>query len=765
MLTGMFRRLLISGLLASAAVSTHAGGLPASTFFGGVGSDDASAIVRAADGSVYIAGTTFSTNVPTHAGAYDAVANGGSDIFIARFDSGLSNLLAATFLGGGADDGARALAIDAAGRVVVAGFTFSTNFPTSLSAHDAAYGGAGDAFVAVFDAGLSNLLASTFLGSADYDDAFALAADNSTNVYVAGVTGSTNFPTAGAPPFDAAYNLARDAFVSRLNSNLSVLSASTFLGGNGLDQAFALRWDPAGQVVVAGTTASTNFPTSVGAYDTTRSSANDLFAARLSADLTSLATSTYVGPADSIGAAGLGIDALGRVYVGCRTSGTGFPVTVGAYDTSANGGADIGVALLSSDLSTLVASTLLGGSDDDSLYALIVESTGSICIAGSSRSANFPVTPGPVDGRFAGGVFNADALVARLNATLTSLSAATFVRGGSGDDTVRSLVTDGVGGVYMAGGTVASDFPTSPWSYDSSFNGVVDGFASRLTLLPDNQHGVDFDGDGRTDFVVFDVSRLVWNLLRTTSGYLQQQFGFAGVLPIQGDYDGDGRLDFAVYAPSSGNWYISRTTAGFLIQQFGFGTVTPVPADYDGDGKTDFAVYDRVAGMWYIFRTTEGFLLQQFGFGSVVPVPADYDEDGRADIGVFDSKTGNWFLLRSRAGFTITQFGFGGVAPVPADYDGDGQVDIAVYHRAGAGWYLMQSRAGFKSQQFGLGNVVPVPSDYDGDGHVDLGVYDLTSGYWRLLESRVGSEAIQFGYGGAVPVLNQYWMNRAFGFP
>ncbi|MFH0907144.1 MAG: VCBS repeat-containing protein [bacterium] len=761
----MVLRNLIVTLLVCAVVPARAGGLPASTFFGGAGSDDASAIARAADGSVFIAGTTSSTNLPTHAGAFDAIANGGSDVFIAKFDGGLSNLLAATFLGGALDDGARALAIDAAGRIVVAGTTFSTNFPTSPAAQDATYGGAGDAFVAVFDAGLSNLLASTFLGGLGNDDAFALAADDATNVYVAGVTGSTNFPTAGAPPFDATHNSARDAFVSRLNANLSVLSASTFLGGNGLDQAFALQWDPVGQIVVAGATASTNFPTSAGAYDTTRNSANDLFAARLSADLTGLAASTYVGPADSIGAAGLGLDTSGRVYVACRTSVAGYPVTAGAFDTTANGGADIGVSLLSSDLSTLVASTLLGGSSEDSLYSLIVEDGGTVCVAGSSRSPDFPVTPGPVDGRYAGTVFNTDAVASRFNSSLTALLASTCLRGNGGDDTARALSADGAGGVYIAGGTAAVDFPVTPWAYDSSFNGMVDAFAGKLTLTHDNMQGVDFDGDGRTDPVVFDTARLIWYLLRTSSGFLEQQFGFGGVIPVQGDYDGDGRLDFAVYAPSSGNWHISRTTAGFLIRQFGFGSVTPVPADYDGDGKTDVAVYDRWSGTWYIFRTTEGFLIRQFGFGSVIPVPADYDEDGKADIAVFDPSMGDWYLLRSRAGFTIAQFGFNGVTPVPADYDGDGQADIAVYHRASANWYLLQSRAGFKTRPFGLGSVVPVPSDYDGDSHADIGVYDLTSGYWRLLESRVGNEAVQFGYSGAVPILNQYWINRAFGFP
>lgn len=107
----------------------------------------------------------------------------------------------------------------------MAGSTGSSDFPTTHGAYDTAYnGGDWDAFVSKFDAGLTSLLASTFLGGMRYDFAYSIAIDSSGNVYVAGLTYSLDFPTtAGA--YDTAYNpggpYGGDAFLSKLDSYLS----------------------------------------------------------------------------------------------------------------------------------------------------------------------------------------------------------------------------------------------------------------------------------------------------------------------------------------------------------------------------------------------------------------------------------------------------------------------------------------------------------------------------------------------------------------
>ena len=263
--------------------------LAASTFLGGPGGisgeDRATALKVDGQGNILVAGRTDSSNFPTTAGAYDATYNGGpSDAFVAKLSSDLGTLQAATFLGGSSWDIATALAVDGQGNVVVAGWTESADFPTTVGAYDATYnGGPSDAFVAKLSSDLTTLQAATFLGGSDDDKATALAIDGQGNVVVAGETYSSDFPTtAGA--YDATYNGGLyDAFVAKLSSDLTTLQAATFLGGSsGYDSASALAIDGQGTVVVAGGTTSSDFPTTVGAYDDTHNGPSDAFVARLS---------------------------------------------------------------------------------------------------------------------------------------------------------------------------------------------------------------------------------------------------------------------------------------------------------------------------------------------------------------------------------------------------------------------------------------------------------------------------------------------------
>ncbi|MEO2069159.1 MAG: SBBP repeat-containing protein [Desulfurobacteriaceae bacterium] len=177
-------------------------------------------------------------------------------------------LLASTYLGGGSDDVAYALAIDGNGNVYVAGYTTSSDFPVTSGAYGTTYNGNYDVFISKFSSDLSELLASTYLGGESRDYVYALTIDGSGNVYVAGETWSSDFPvTSGA--YDT--NGRRyDGFISKLSSDLSELLASTHLGGREVDVVHALAIDGNGNVYVAGETWSSDFPVTSGAYDTTK---------------------------------------------------------------------------------------------------------------------------------------------------------------------------------------------------------------------------------------------------------------------------------------------------------------------------------------------------------------------------------------------------------------------------------------------------------------------------------------------------------------
>jgi hypothetical protein len=759
-------RLAIAVAVLLAQNSRAGSPIPASTFFGSASGDEILAAAVAPDGSIYVAGIAGGT-VPTTPGAFDQTYNGGQDAFVARFSPNLSNLLAATMLGGLGDDGARALYLDSNGTVCIAGYTFSSNFPATGGAFDTAYGGAGDAFVAVLDAGLSNLLAASYLGGTGGDEASAVRKGTGPNLYICGRTASANFPVPGSP-FDATPNGSNDAFLARMGGDLATLGVATYLGGSHSDSALSLVIDPAdNSVVVAGLSSSTNFPVTPSAFDITLNGPSDLVVSRLPATLSAMIASTYIGPADGGISIGLGLDAAGRIFTACKTSSTNYPTTPGAFDQILGGASDIAVTKLQGDMTNVAASTFAGGSGIDGATGLGVDALGQACVVGWAQSANYPVTPGPVDGIYVGTVANADAIVTKFNASLSALAASTYVRGPGGDDIARCIAFDGSGAAIVGGGTAAPDFPTDPGAYDRTHNGLTDGFVSRLTLRPENTTGLDVEGDGRSDLGLYDPATATWYFNQSTAGNEQFRCGFGSVKPVPGDYDGNGRLDAAVYDGNTGTWYIRQPGGSSLVRRFGYSPTIPVPADYDGDSRTDLAVYAPNSGTWHILGTTAGYSLSQFGYTPVVPVPADYDGDGRADIAVYVRSGGTWYIARSRDGFTAENFGFSTTVPVPADYDGDGLADIAVYDRPHATWYMKQSRNGLKTRVYGVGNVAPVPADYDGDGRADTAVYDLATGTWHILQSKGtnGDRSQHFGYAGALPILIQYTVNRAYGYP
>ena len=465
--------------------------LLASTYLGGSSSDYGQSLTLDTSGNVYVTGWTESTNFPTTSGAYDTSYNGGGDVFVSKLNSGLTSLLASTYLGGSSYDVGYSLALDTSGNVYVTGETASTDFPTTSGAYDTSYNGAIDVFVSKLNSGLTGLLASTYLGGSGDDGGYSLAdggssltLDPSGNVYVTG-SASRNFPTTSGA-YDTSYNggsyYYSDVFVSKLNSGLTSLLASTYLGGYGDDGGNALTLDPSGNVYVTGYTDSMYFPTTSGAYDTSFNGGYydtfnyDAFVSKLNSGLTSLLASTYLGGARRDVGNSLALDTSGNVYVTGYTGSPDFPTTSGAYDTSSNGSWEGFVSKLNSGLTSLLASTFLGGSNGDYGNSLALDTSGNVYVTGYTFSPAFPTTSGAYDTSLNGSY---DVFVSKLDGGLTGLLASTFL-GGSGDEYGWSLALDTSGNVYVTGATYSSDFPTTNGAYDTSLGGWEDVFVSKL---------------------------------------------------------------------------------------------------------------------------------------------------------------------------------------------------------------------------------------------------------------------------------------------
>jgi hypothetical protein len=451
---------------------------------------------------IYAAGDTFSTDFPGTAGGAQSVGGGGfvsHDAFIARLSADLTVLEQATYLGGGSDDFATALAIHpTSGDVYVAGSTHSRDFPGASGGVQDAPASCGlrgcneDTFVARLNADLTVLRQSTYLGGTNDDRGEAIAIHPANgDVYVVGLTESSrDFPgtAGGAQPAGK----SDDAFVARLNPDLTILDQATFLGGVSTERPHALAISAAsGEVYVAGETDSPDFPgTTGGAQETRGDNSSDAFVARLSADLTALEQSTYLGGDLDDAALALAIHPTsGDVYLAGETRSTLFPGTDNSAQPQHGSdllGRDAFVSRLSGDLTTLRQSTFLGGGSNDVAQALAIHPvSGEVYVAGSTSSEDFPGTNGGVFAEYVHGV-DQEAFVARMNAGLTALDQSTYLGGvvesGPAASTLgKALGISSTGDVYVAGFTFSAFFSGTIGGAQETPGGQGDGFVAVFT--------------------------------------------------------------------------------------------------------------------------------------------------------------------------------------------------------------------------------------------------------------------------------------------
>jgi hypothetical protein len=489
--------------------------------------------------------------------------------FVTKLNPNGTALVYSTYLGGSGGTlgsllwGERGdgLAVDSSGDAYVTGITYSADFPVTQGAFQRTNPGQ-SVFVSKLNAGGTALVYSTFLGSIGVGQGLggstALAVDGSGDAYVTGGTAATNFPVTPGAFQTTNHNVPdngftqTNAFVSELNPAGTALIYSTYLGGSNADAGDAIAVDSAGNAYIGGAASSTDFPVTQGAFQTkNRYGFNDggpsstigpnAFITKMNPTGTALIYSTYVGGSGGVvnlsptlfmaggdQVKGIAIDSAGDVYVAGSTASPNFPVTPGAYQTTNNdqtagsiGGYNAFVTEVNPTGTALVYSTYLGGNGinqgsftgptvfggGDYANALALDSSGSVYVAGSASSADFPVTGGAFQTVISGGE---DAFITKMNpgaasttttptvtvapapTTITSakpLTVTITVSGASGDPTPTGTVTL-ASGVYssaaitLSGGSATVDIPAGMLAAFSCYPAPVPDSLT-VNYLPD----------------------------------------------------------------------------------------------------------------------------------------------------------------------------------------------------------------------------------------------------------------------------------------
>jgi len=372
----------------------------------------------------------------------------------------------------------RAAVVDSEGYLYLAGGA-GFDFPATPGAYDTNSHGGGDVGVAKVNAD-GNLIWATYLGGPEEDYAYVCAVNDRGELYVSGRAGK-GFPTTPGA-FDETFNGGvdnpvhdpADAFIAKLSSDGSRLIYSTYLGGSGQDIGRAIHLHPTGEVVIAATTESSDFPTTLGALlPENPGGRKHGYIAKLSADGSRLIFSTYLGTTNSSNEFIFSVaeDNRGDYWFAGSTSGTDWgslSITPNAFQPERNGGPnEMFVGKLSLDGKKLVYLTWFGGSGAEWIETEgFNDAFGNFFITGVTTSPNFPTTRGAYQSKLK---VDNGGFIARINAD-GSLGASTVF-----DSAFWGPAMDAKGNIYCSGSTSAEGLAT-PDAFQTVHKGAGDAF-------------------------------------------------------------------------------------------------------------------------------------------------------------------------------------------------------------------------------------------------------------------------------------------------
>lgn len=686
------------------------------------------------------------------AGGFEKLPNGSIGFWTAKYDRKQPlvidpSILFSGYFGGSMESSITAVGFDGLNNLVVAGWTAATDLQATNGVRQQNGGGV-DAFVASFLPNGGSLIYCTYLGGSGDDRAFGLAIDSTRNVYITGWTSSSNFPIASA--IQTRLGGTRDAFVSKLNAAGNALVYSTYLGGSGVDVGNAIGLDATNSAVVVGDTTSSNLRVTAGAFQQKLAGAQDVFVAKLTPAGNALAFVTYLGGSGIDHGACLNIGGAGAYFIGGYTMSSNFP-TARPYQAKSGGGQDGFFAKLSSDGTSLLLSSYLGGSGGspgapEEVNGIYRDPLGYLVVAGTTSSPNFPVTPGAFQSTFGGGT---DGFISRFSGG-SQLVASTYL-GGLLEDGITAITEDFHGEPYVTGFTNSLDFPVQR-PLQNINAGSMDAFVMKLTTSLSPLFGTYFGGSGsdQGNAIAVDAETSIVIAGQTgsgdfpTSGYLQNSAPsilssfvtkIAPSFTLGVAYAVQSQMAF-----TADPWHVLSYVASTF---YGISTDVPVVGDWNGSGVKRIGIFRN--GTWILDTNGNGVLdgsdrTVSFGQPGDIPVVGDWRGTGQIALGLFRQGTFILDLSGHLSGVptglidATFSFGQGGDLPIAADWNGSGTTKVGVFRN---GLWLVDYNGDRtfngldRTYVYGQAGDIPVVGDWDSSGNpLKIGIY--RNGVWVL---------------------------------
>ncbi|MFW3147216.1 MAG: fibronectin type III domain-containing protein [Thermoplasmatota archaeon] len=466
------------------------------TYIGGVLQEGQVFMTTDADGNIYLAGFTSSMDFPVTIGSFQTRLSDQADGFVMKMKPDGSAPIFSTYIGGSGWEDIRGIYVDTDTDIYITGSTDSRNFPTTKGAFNETMNNytadyTTDLVVVKLDSTGSQLIYSTYIGGKYIETMNGndmIMVDRRGCAHVAAESLSSDFPLT-KDAYDK-YNNASEmgwrcakVVLFKLTADGSDLIYSTYIGGEGWDYAASMWLDGNGCVYLTGSTGSSEFPVTPGAFDTDLGW-NDLYLLKFDIAKSNLIYGTYYGGMEYSCVMDITVDGEGRAYVTGNTMSPDFPITEDAYNTQINGEEDVFVTAFDPKGSSLHFSTFVGGGYSEMGRSIYLDAQGNVLIGGNTISDDFPRTVGskiPDSDEY-----DIDAFLTILNSTGRKLIYSTIIGGSSptrdSEDMAYSILPYLDDQVLLAGATSSSDFPVSEDCFDSSLGGSSDSFLLRTYL-------------------------------------------------------------------------------------------------------------------------------------------------------------------------------------------------------------------------------------------------------------------------------------------